>query len=84
MLSWASLWQRVTRLEQDFKNDNRTKEYWHMDYMRELDNIAQEIQRDTDGYPVTKGWANTWLSNDPRYLIYGIQSLKIALERDRQ
>ena len=54
-----------------------------MDYMRELDNIALDIQRCTDGYPITKAWANTWLSNEPRYLIYGIQSLKIALERDR-
>jgi hypothetical protein len=83
MLTWASLWEDATRLEQEFKKDDRSQEYWHMDYVRGLNAIALDIQRYTDGYPATKAWANTWLSNDSRYLIDGFQSLKIALQIDR-
>jgi hypothetical protein len=83
MLTWELLWEDATRLEQEFKNDDRSQEYWHMDYVRGLNAIALYIQRHTDDYPATKAWANTWLSNHSCYLIDGFQSLKNALQSDK-
>jgi hypothetical protein len=75
----ASLWQRATQLQQELKNDDRSEDYLHMAYVQDTTDIAQWIQSNTDAYPATKAWANTWLSNNPPSLIHAIESLKIAL-----
>jgi hypothetical protein len=82
MFTWDSLWEEATQLEQKFRNDNRREEDWHLDYVMELNAIAIYIQRHPDGYPATKAWADTWLSNHARYLIDGFESLKSALQSE--
>jgi hypothetical protein len=78
MCSWASPWQRATQLEQEFKNDDRREDDWHMAYVRVTTNIAQWIQANTGANPAAKAWACAWLSNNPP----AIEALKTALSID--